>query len=54
MLVHKGNGRRYHKAQEYCSIYIDHELKFDFRIIYSYGFQKFKTKLADKETKEKD
>lgn len=27
---------------------------FDFRIIYSYGFQKFKTKLADKETKEKD
>lgn len=27
MLVHKGYGRRYHKAQEYCSIYIYHELK---------------------------
>ena len=27
MPVHEGFGRRYHKAQEYCSIYIDHELK---------------------------
>lgn len=27
MLVSKGYGRRYYKAQEYCSIYIDHELK---------------------------
>lgn len=28
--------------------------RFDFQIIYSYGFQKFKAKLADKETREKD
>lgn len=27
VLIHEGYSRRYLKAQEYCSIYIDHELK---------------------------